>query len=224
MVLKLKKIEVPNKLSKIAYEAVKKAILSAELDDLSDGGRLDERALSVQLGISRTPIREAINRLVIEGLLRTVPRQGIYVATMSKEVIIETLLVRSVLEGLAARPAAIHATKEDIVEMKSIFVPFHQVDLQRRGREYSEANIKFHEIVLERSHCRKLVKIARNVLEQMKIIRIQTAGYPNRSGRSLTQHLEIIEAVEKKNPDLAEKLMRKHIEEIIQELERQLPP
>lgn len=219
MVLKLRSIEVPTKLSEVAYEAIKQAILTAELDDLSNGGQVDEKILAEQLGISRTPIREAINRLVLEGFLRAVPRQGIYVATKSKEEVIEILLVRSVLEGLAARLVALRATKEDIVKMKAIFAPFHQADLQKVAHEYSQANIKFHEFVLQRSQCGKLVEIAGNLFDQMRMIRIQTGGYPDRSKISLREHLEIIEGIEKKDADLAERLMRKHIEEVIQGVE-----
>jgi DNA-binding GntR family transcriptional regulator len=215
MVLKLKSIEVPTKLGEIAYEVIKESILTAGPDDLSNGGRIDEKTLAEQLGISRTPVREAVNRLVIEGFLKVVPRQGIFVVNKSKEEIIEILLVRSVLEGLAARHAAIYATKEDIVKIKGILAPFLQADLQNCIRKYSEANIEFHEFVLERSHCRKLIEIAGNLFDQMKIIRTQTAGYPNRTTISLSQHLEIIEAIEKKDADLAERLMRKHIEEVI---------
>ncbi|MFH1954109.1 MAG: GntR family transcriptional regulator, partial [Pseudomonadota bacterium] len=196
--LKIKGIAVSTKLSDVAYEAIKESILTAEVDDLDEGDRVEEKMLAEQLGISRTPVREAVNRLVIEGFLRVVPRHGIYVATKSKEEIIEILHVRSVLEGLAARLTAIHATKEDIVRMRGMFAPFHNIDLSHRVREYSEANIKFHEFVLERSQCTKLVEIAGNLFDQMRMIRIQTGGYPDRPQISISQHLEIIEAFEKK--------------------------
>jgi len=213
--LKIKGIAVSTKLSDVAYEAIRESILTAEIEDLDDGGRVDEKMLAEQLGISRTPVREAVNRLVIEGFLKVVPRQGIYVPKKSKEEIIEILLVRSALEGLAARLAAIHATKKDIVKMKKIFGPFIEADFQNRIRQYSEANIEFHEFVLEKSQCRKLVDIASNLFHQMRMIRIQTAGYPHRTRISLLEHLEIIEAIEKKDADLAERSMRQHIEEVI---------
>jgi DNA-binding GntR family transcriptional regulator len=220
--LKLTGIAVPTRLSEVAYEAIKESILTAELEDLEDGGRVDEKTLAEQLGISRTPVREAVNRLVIEGFLRVVPRHGIYVATKSKEEIIEILHIRSVLEGLAARLTATNATKEDIVRMRGMFAPFHNSNLAERTREYSEANIKFHEFVLERSQCTKLVEIAGNLFDQMRMIRIQTGGYPNRPQISLSQHLEIIEAFEKRQADEAEKLMRNHIEEVIDAVEAHL--
>jgi DNA-binding GntR family transcriptional regulator len=156
---------------------------------------------------------------VVEGFLKILPRQGIYVATKSKEEIIEILLVRSTLEGLAARLAAMHATKEDIVNMKAIFAPFLNVDLSCRVGEYSQANIEFHEFVLEKSQCKKLVEIAGNLFDQMRMIRIQTAGYPDRTKISLTQHLKIIEAIERKDARLAEEMMRAHIEELIKGVE-----
>jgi DNA-binding GntR family transcriptional regulator len=222
MGFKLKNIEVPNKLSDISYQAIKESIISADPDDLDNGGRIDEKSFSEQLGISRTPIREAINRLVVEGFLKIVPRQGIYVSKKSKEEIIEILLVRSVLEGMAARLAAMQSTKEEIINLKAIFTPFSQVDLQNRSQEYSQANIKFHEAVLDLSRCKKLIEIASNLFDQMRMIRIQTGSYKNRSNISLEQHLKIIEAIEKKESELAENLMRKHIEEVIKVVEEQL--
>ncbi|MBW1705066.1 MAG: GntR family transcriptional regulator [Deltaproteobacteria bacterium] len=220
--LKLKSISLPSKLSEVAYMAIKESILASDAFDFENGGRVDEKMLAEQLGISRTPVREAVNRLVFEGFLRVVPRQGIYVATKSKEEIIEILRVRSVLEGLAARFTSIHATKEDIVMMRGMFAPFYDTDLSHRAREYSEANIKFHEFVLERSQCKKLIEIAGNLFDQMRVIRIQAGGYPDRPRISLSQHLEIIEAFEKKQADEAERLMRSHIEEVIDAVEEHL--
>ena len=83
--LKLKSIAAPAKLSQVAYESIKESILNVDSDDLEDGGRIDEQALTEQLGISRTPVREAVNRLVLEGFLRVIPRHGIYIATKSRE-------------------------------------------------------------------------------------------------------------------------------------------
>jgi DNA-binding GntR family transcriptional regulator len=217
--LEIKNIEQPSRLSEIAYDAIKAAILSAKQDDFAKGGRIDERALANQLGISRTPVREAISRLMMEGFVKIVPRQGIYLAVKSKTEIIEILLVRSVLEGLAARLAAEHATKGDLVKMKAIFTPFLEVNLHNRVAEYSQANIAFHEAVLENSRCGKLVEMAGNLFEQMRIIRTQTANYPDRPKISLSQHLKIIEAIEKKDGDLAERLMQRHLEEVIKDVE-----
>jgi len=220
--LKIENIKMRSNLSEIAYAAIKKSILTAELNGSADPIRVDERALAEQLGVSRTPIREATRQLAAEGFIKMIPRQGIYVAVKTKQDIIDVLLVRSVLEGLAAGLAAKNATKEDVVKMKAIFTPFLDFDLDRRVREYSEANIAFHEFVLEKSQCRKLVEIAGNLFDQMRMIRIQTANYPNRLKISLSEHLKIIEAIKKKDSDLAEKLMQQHIKEVIKGVEENL--
>ena len=80
----VKKIETPASLSEIAYEALKTSLLEMDLSEISDEDRLDERELAERLGVSRTPLREAINRLVVEGFLKVVPRKGIYVLKKSK--------------------------------------------------------------------------------------------------------------------------------------------
>ena len=97
------KIKAPASLAEKAYEAIKESLLQMDLTDLSVEDRIDERGLAEQLGVSRTPLREAINRLVLEGFLMVVPRKGIFVVKKSKKEIVEILLVRAALKGLAAR-------------------------------------------------------------------------------------------------------------------------
>ena len=114
MVLNVEKIKTPSSLSERAYEAIKETLLETDLAEISDEERIDERGLAQRLGVSRTPLREAINRLAMEGFLRIVPRKGVYVIKKSKNEIIEILLVRAALEGMAARLATRHVTEKDI--------------------------------------------------------------------------------------------------------------
>ena len=210
MALKLKDIETPKKLSEVAYEAIKKAILSAEFGSKPEI-QVDEDLLAKQLGISRTPVREAVFRLTTEGFLKKIPRRGVYIAKKSPDEIIEILLVRSALEGLAARLAAEQVTKKDLAEMKSIFKSFHRFNRKEIIREYSKANVKFHEYVIERSNCDKLIDIAGNLFSQMQMIRRWYPGTATTCQNSLSEHLAIIEAIGKRNGEVAETLMRKHI-------------
>jgi len=214
MAFDLEKIETPASLSEIAYETIKENLLKMDLSAVDSEERIDERGLAEKLGISRTPLREAINRLVIEGFLKVVPRKGIYVVKKSKDEIIEILLVRSVLEGLAARLATKNITEKDIQRMRQIFRPFDASNIKTQFLKYSDANIKFHELVLRISQCGKLIESAGNIFDHMRWIRFQAVVFDDRLIKSHSEHLKIIEALEERSAELAEKRMRRHIEEL----------
>lgn len=214
MVFDVEKIEAPSSLSEMAYLAIKESLLRRDLSAVDGETPIDERGLAEKLGISRTPLREAINRLTVEGFLKVVPRKGIYVVKKTKQEIIEILLVRSVLEGLAARLATHYLTDEQIQEMKDIFAPFHERNIKKNFLKYSDANIRFHELVLQISRCGKLIDQAASIFDHMRWIRFQTVVFKDRLIKSHNEHLQIIAALEKRDADLAEKKMRNHIEKL----------
>lgn len=219
MVLKVKKIEAPASLSEMAYEAIKESLLRMDFSQLPDDGRLDERELAMRLGVSRTPLRGAINRLVTEGFLKVVPRKGVYVVKKSRREIIEILLVRAALEGMAARLATAHISDRDIRMMKELFSPFDPSNVDGHIPQYSDANIKFHELVLEASHCGKLIELANNLFDHIRMIRFRTISFGERPKNSLEEHRSIIEALENRDADLAEKRMREHVEGLARHVE-----
>lgn len=218
MVLEVKKIRTPSSLSQRAYVAIKKSLLDTDVTEISDE-RLDERKLAEQLGVSRTPLREAINRLVMEGFLKVMPRKGIYVVKKSKNKIIEILLVRAALEGMAARLATRYVTEKNIEGMKGIFSPFNRSNIKGQFLEYSNANIEFHELVLKTSQCGKLIELAGSIFDHIRWIRFRSVTFEERFIKMQKEHLGIIAAIEKRDPDLAEKRMRTHIEGLARYIE-----
>lgn len=222
MSFQIKSIKSHTSLSELAYESIKKSILATDVSRLKEDTRLDEKTLIESLGISRTPVREAISRLSAEGFLKVVPRIGVFVARKSEAEIIETQLVRSVLEGLASRLATKNFTRKDIVYMRSIFAPFEKSNLLDLKSEYSLANIRFHEFILQISECGKLIEFATNLADHARMIRFRTSSYGKRLESSLAQHLELIDTFEKGDAELAEKLMHKHIDESMQYLSQQI--
>jgi len=222
MVLELKKIETPSKLSEIAYDTLKASLLEIDLTQMPDEDRLDERELSERLGVSRTPLREAINRLVMEGFLKVVPRKGIYVVKKSKQEIIEILMVRAALEGMAARLAVEFVTERDIERMRKIFASFNPPNMKGKYLKYSDANIQFHELVLETSRCGKLIEMANSLFGHIRWIRFRAVTFEERLTKIHKEHLQIIKALEKKDPDLVEKRMRAHIEGLARHIEEKV--
>jgi DNA-binding GntR family transcriptional regulator len=212
--MEIQKLEKRLSLKEIAYQTLKISILKLDLSNPAVAERLDERELAEKLNISRTPLREAINQLVLEGFLKVVPRKGIYVIRMTKSEFLEILLLRSVLEGLGARLAAKYASKEEIEEMKRMLKPLEYTESERGDwlLNYVKSHIDFHEYLLKASHCEALVKHSAGVFDRMRWIRAHAIGFPNRQRNSYSKHLQLVYAVEKREPEVAEKRMREHIE------------
>lgn len=223
LMLDLEKIKTPSSLAEKAYARIKESLLQMDLTDFSVENRIDERGLAQQLGISRTPLREAINRLVMEGFLKVVPRKGIFTVKKSKKEIVEILLVRAALEGLAARLAAQFVTKKDIQQLKRIIAPFDSVDqIGDQPLKFSNVNVEFHEHVLKLSQCQVLIDLASNLFDHIHWIRTKAAGFQGRFNVAHSGHKAIIDALEKRDPVLAEKRMRQHIEILAQYIEDNL--
>ncbi|HZT86443.1 MAG TPA: GntR family transcriptional regulator [Stellaceae bacterium] len=196
--------------AKEAYAALKRAITAMDIYDHAEEIRLDERRLSEGLGVSRTPIREAMTLLEQEGFVRTLPRRGIFVVRKTKREIVEMITVMAALESMAARLAAERAADADIAELRRLMDAFHDGTDGERLEEYSAANIAFHQAIIRMSGCALLAEMTENLFIHMRAIRKITIHQENRAVRSITDHIRIIEALEKRDPELAERLAREH--------------
>ncbi len=193
------------------YEALKAAITSMDIYAAPQPPKLDERKLAEELGVSRTPIREAISRLEQEGLVQTIPRRGAFVVRKTKPEILEMICVWAALEGMAARLATIHATDQEIASLRKLFTTFDDSD--EGGAhidEYSETNIEFHQTIMRLSKCELLNQMAESLFIHMRSIRSQAIKEGNRASQSIIDHMRIIEALEHRNTDVAERLVREH--------------
>lgn len=206
--LDIRPIEEAPSLKTRAYEALRAAI--ASLDIYADQAqlRLDERALSVRFGVSRTPLREALAQLEQEGLVRIVPRRGIYIARKTKAEMLEMITVWAALESMAARLAADVASDEEIAALHALVDGFHDVDAHMF--EYSDANIRFHEAIIGLSRCRMIADLTTGLFTHVRAIRRRTIGENDRARRSIVDHKDIIEALEARNGERAERLVREH--------------
>ncbi len=134
-----------------AYAALKQMIMDADIYAHPEEIRLDERQLSQALGVSRTPIREAMTLLEQEGFLRTEPRRGIFIVRKTKKQIIEMIEMWAALESMAARLATINASDADIAELRRMFDEFRTTTPADHIDEYSDANIAFHQAIIRLS-------------------------------------------------------------------------
>lgn len=208
--LNVQPIEANFSLKDKIYESLKRAITTTNI--YADGVdlRLDERQLSETLHTSRTPIREALARLEQEGLVEIMPRKGVYIVRKSKAEIIEMITVWAALESMAARLVTERAGDEEIRSLRKLFATFEGDPVQAHIDEYSEANIKFHSAILEMSRCQLLKTTADNIFVHVRSIRARTIGESDRARRSIVDHMHIVEALEARDAQLAERLVRDH--------------
>ena len=209
--LDVPRLDTGSSFAKEAYVALKRAICAMDIYDHPHEVRLDERKLSEGLGVSRTPIREAMTLLEQEGFVRTRPRRGIYVVKKSKRQIVEMITVMAALESMAARLAAERATPADIAELHGLMDEFRDGGNDgARLDEYSDANIAFHQAIIRMSGCALLAEMTENLFIHMRAIRKITIHQENRAARSVADHFRIIEALERCDPEMAERLARDH--------------
>jgi DNA-binding GntR family transcriptional regulator len=209
-VIDIPRLDTQSSFRDLAYAALKRAITAIDIYDQPDEVRLDERALSADLGVSRTPIREAMTLLEQEGFVRTLPRRGIYVVRKTKREIVEMITVWAALESMAARLVALNAADDDIAELRRLMDAFHDGTDGERLEEYSDANIAFHQAIIRMSGCALLAEMTENLFIHMRAIRKVTIHQDNRAARSIVDHMAIIEALERRDPDEAARLAREH--------------
>lgn len=203
-----------------AYESLKLAITQMDIYGHRDAIRLDERQLSQDLGVSRTPIREAMSLLEQEGFVRTEPRRGIFVVRKTKAEIIDMIYAWAALESMSARLATQGASDEAIASLRKLFISFESSHPKEHMHEYSEANIAFHQAIIRLGGCKLIAEMTKNLFIHMRAIRQATIAQDNRADRSMTDHLAIIEALEQRDRDKAERLVRRHTLELAAHVER----
>ncbi|MCK6453854.1 MAG: GntR family transcriptional regulator, partial [Alphaproteobacteria bacterium] len=193
-----------------AYVALKNVIVSMDIYRSRSEIRLDERQLAQDFGISRTPVREAMAQLEREGFVRSVPRRGIYVVRKTKREVIEMITAWAALESMAARLITENASDEEIAGLRRMFATFEDDKVEAKLDEYSEVNINFHQTIIQLSGNHVLIRLAENLFTHMRMIRRQTIGEDHRATKSIHDHMNIIHALEARDTERAEDLVRQH--------------
>jgi DNA-binding GntR family transcriptional regulator len=207
--LKLGPIAMGAGLRRLATDAIKRAITEMDIYRHPGEIRLDERQLSQELGVSRTPIREALGYLEQEGLVRSIPRRGVFVVRKTKAEILEMILVWAAIEGMAARLATERASDAELNQLRHLFDAF-EADPSAKLDEYSQANTAFHKAIIRMSGCALMSQMTDTLFIHMRAVRAVTMGWDDRARRSMADHLDIIAALEQRDPAEAERLVREH--------------
>ena len=203
------------------YEALKEII--GQMDIYTDGKplRLDERALGEQLGVSRTPVREAISRLEQEGLVQNIARRGTFVVRKTKDEILDMIDVWAALESMAARMATSRASDEEIAQLRKMYTTYESTEETKAHiDEYSETNIEFHQMIIKLGKSPLISQMADQLFFHMRAIRASTIKERDRLSRSVIDHIRIIEALEERDPYHAEQLVRDHALELARHVDK----
>ncbi|MDB5399404.1 MAG: hypothetical protein QOD93_1989 [Acetobacteraceae bacterium] len=196
-------------LRRLACDAIKRAITEMDIYGRPTEIRLDERQLAEDLGVSRTPIREALTVLEQEGFVRSVPRRGVYVVRKTKREIIEMIVVWAAIESMAAGLAAARVTQDQLTQLRKLFSEF-EADPISRVDEYSQANMAFHKAIIRLGGCELMTEVTENLFIHMRAVRAITMRHSDRASRSVRDHSRIVMALEQGDAELAERLVREH--------------
>jgi DNA-binding GntR family transcriptional regulator len=203
-----------------AYEALRFAITNMNIYAADAELRLDERDLSQRFGVSRTPLREALAQLDSEGLVRIVARRGIFIVRKTKAEILDMITVWAALESMAARLACKVASAEDLAALHPLVDTFSSDDVNRHMGEYSDANIKFHQAIIRLGNNPLIDKLTQDLFFHVRAIRQRTIVEQDRAKRSIADHKEIVAALEARDSDKAERLVKEHTLRLREHVER----
>ena len=193
------------------FNTIREAILEGSY---KPGDVLRESTIAAELGVSRTPVREAIRQLELEGLVQSIPNKETVVAGITQEDVEDIYLIRSRLEGLAARKAAERITEQDLQEMEEILALTSFYVEKNEVNQLKELDHKFHDIIYNATHSKTLNHMLSDFHSYIQQARKTSISTPGRPKEVLREHEGIYEALKARNGELAEKLVEKHIQNV----------
>ena len=192
----------------VVFNTLREAILRG---DLVAGERLMELQLAAKLGVSRTPIREAIRMLEQEGLAITIPRKGAIVAGMTEKDMQDVLEIREALEELSVQVACDKITEEEIAKLEKNMKNFEYSLNSGDLKKMAQADVEFHDVIYQATDNPKLINMLNNLREQMYRYRVEYLKNPKNHEQLLMEHEAIYKGIVEKDKDAVTEMIRKHI-------------
>lgn len=187
----------------------------------AENDELKETAIGQELGVSRTPVREALRQLELEGLVTIIPNKGAYVTGITRKDIQDIYSIRSYLEGLCAKWACEHITDKQIEELDEILY-LSEFHARRSHRDQVvDLDNKFHDIIYKASGSKILDHVLTDFHHYVERIRKITLANESRASQAIKEHTDILEALKERNGDLAEKLAHEHMKNSIHNIMEQ---
>lgn len=193
----------------VVFNTLRQAILRGEL---KPGERLMEIQLANKLGVSRTPIREALRKLELEGLVNMVPRKGAEVADITEKSLRDVLEIRKALEELSVQLACEKITEEEIEELKRVAERFKDTLDDQDVTKIAEADVAFHDVIYTATDNQKLILLLNNLREQMYRYRVEYLKKEEAYPQLIAEHEELIDNISKRNKEEATRIMCEHID------------
>lgn len=212
---KLFKIKDYELLSQKVYRILKERVIKG---NLTPGEKILEVNIANQLGVSRTPVREALQKLAADGFVKVNPNLGMMVVGFSLEDTQEVLQIRRVLEGLVASLAAKKINHEEIKKLEKIIEQMRISSMKNDIPAYTEYNGKFHNFILNICGNKNLIKICSNLSGRDHRFKIRALTISGRLKYSLEEHKNILEALKKGDSKKAERLSREHIDRVLENI------
>lgn len=206
--LKLK-MEEDMPLRDVVFQTLREGILTGEL---KPGERLMEIHLANRLGVSRTPVREAIRMLELEGLVTMIPRKGACVASISKQDLQDVLELRRALDSLAVKLACERILPEQLRALQDAAKEFEQSTVSNNAKEIAQADVRFHDIILDAAGNKRLIQMVNNLAERVFRYRLEYVKDRNNHAQLVKEHAKILEYIEKKDSEAAQRAIELHID------------
>lgn len=204
-----KSIEKHQTLRERILETIRDAIITGSM---KPGEKVAEPELAERFGISRTPIREAFRQLESEGYLKVIPRKGAVVAAFTQKDVEEFYAIKSILEGYAARKACERLTEKEIEKLEHINDKLRHLACDGDVKHFFKVHNDFHDLFLHSAGNDKLYELISSLVGKFQRLRLASLSLPGRMGMSVEEHDKIIEAFCRRDPDEAERLVRKNAE------------
>ena len=206
-------------LTRLIAEELKQAIVSGKL---APGEKLAEEKLTASLKVSRVPLREALRRLESEGYVTFLPNEQVVVSKPTLEEIEDYYSITGVLEGLATRLAVERARPEEVARLRDLHQLLKEAYKRKDAERYFEANNRFHRFIAELARNERLYHLIDQMRQEIRKARIVSLHLPQRLDYSMREHDQIMDAFLKKNPELAEAMVIKHLQNHMAALKRVL--
>lgn len=203
----------------VVFNTLRQAILTGEL---KPGERLMEIHLANKLGVSRTPIREAIRKLELEGLVTMIPRRGAEVAQITEKSLQDVLEVRRSLDALCAELACARISDEEVEALDAACKEFEEATLKGDIREIAAADVALHDIIIKATGNKRLVQLVNNLAEQMYRYRFEYIKDKSVYARLIEEHRIMYNAIRDKDKKTAAKVAVTHIDNQMEAIARQL--
>jgi len=192
-----------------AFEKIKEAIIKGHF---KPGEKLVEQTLAQEMGVSRTPVREAIRRLEAEGFVVSIPRKGVVVSRADKEEIVQLYSIRAELEGLAARWAIENADEDDMRKLDEAISRMEETAASGDLDGVVQSNALFHDAIAQASKSRILCTLLKTLQDNIQRFRFQSLHLPGRPVAALAEHKEIVAAIKEKKAEEADRLLKEHLQ------------